>query len=84
MGGEITKRTQFFRKKANESASVSKKTNPILSLRRGLFGHSERVLTTKARRGRGKLERVRSNRRRARSDAPYHARFIRVNPTRLR
>ena len=50
MGGEITKRTQFFRKKANKSAEVSKKTNPILSLRRGLFGHPERVLTSKARR----------------------------------
>jgi hypothetical protein len=29
MGNEITKRTQFLFKKANESAQVSKKTNPI-------------------------------------------------------
>jgi hypothetical protein len=28
-GGEIAKQTQFFCKKPNESASVSKKTNPI-------------------------------------------------------
>jgi hypothetical protein len=47
MGVEITKRTQFFRKKANESASVSKKTNPILSQNPSRSGHPERVLTKK-------------------------------------